>query len=136
MPTPEQITAGRAALRAIQPFLSNGQFRTMHELMSDDGAFYVNAAIDFAARIAAMPATYEQRDVNDAVAHLHYFIGGCDAYITEKDIEGGVHQSYGIRDIGYGFSAGYICITEMVEAGAQLDLHFTPAPLSTIRKPA
>ena len=78
----------------------------------------------------AMPATYAaESQGRAAVAHLHYFLGGADWWIVEKDADpdhAGQVQAFGIADLGMGPEAGYISIPELLENGAELDLYFTP----------
>ena len=83
----------------------------------------------------AMPVTYEQDGKgDDAIVYLHYFhAAGWDWYVTEKDIEDGVTQAFGLVDGDY-CELGYISITEIVNAGAELDIHWTPKKLGTVRK--
>ena len=77
----------------------------------------------------AMPKTYESTAKGRAaLAHLHYFIGGCDWWIVEKDADpdqAGQVQAFGIADLGMGAELGYISIPELLENGAELDLYFT-----------
>ena len=81
-----------------------------------------------------MPETYGQDGMGDkAIAHLHYFKGSMDWYITEKDMEGEQLQAFGMVDMGYGPELGYISIAELVQNGIELDLHFTPMTLGEIK---
>lgn len=85
--------------------------------------------------IESMPRTWEQdRKGLDAVAHLHYFKGGMDWYITERDISGRQYQAFGLVDFGVMDSPelGYISIVEIISLGAELDLHWTPKRLGEI----
>ena len=73
---------------------------------------------------------------DDAIVYLHYFFGGCDWYITEKDVDGGVQQAFGYAVLfgdKQNAELGYICITEITQFGAELDLYFTPCPLAEIK---
>ena len=88
--------------------------------------------------IASTPVTYEQDGKgDDAIVYLHYFFGGCKRLcITEKDIDGGVQQAFGYAVL-FGdkenAELGYICITEITQYGAELDLYFTSCPLAEIK---
>ena len=126
------------AVPTVRPFLSNTQLLVMsHAGGGEEGPFFLQKFIDLAQQIAAMPKTYEQEDKGDqATAHLHYFVGGCDWYITEKDVDGGVQQAYGYAIINGDdemAECGYICIEEITRCGAELDLHFTPCTLAEIK---
>jgi hypothetical protein len=83
-----------------------------------------------------MPKTYDQENVADPIAYLHYFLGNMDFYITEKDVDtdgAGQVQAFGTSNLGYGAELGYVNIHEITEHGAELDLHFTPAPRSALK---
>ncbi|MGL4448509.1 MAG: hypothetical protein ACRCZA_12620 [Shewanella sp.] len=80
-----------------------------------------------------MAETYEQDGKGlAATAYLHYFRGGADWYITEKDSDGGTRQAYGWSDLGAGGELGYISIDELTAQNIELDLHFEPKALSSI----
>jgi len=126
------------AAETILPFFSAQQFACMVELSrGEEGEFFLQKFIDLAEQIKAMPVTYEQDGMADeAVVHLHYFMGGSHWYITEKDIEGGVRQAYGYAVLNgddYCAESGYISIEEITFYGAELDLHFTPCRLLEIK---
>jgi len=121
------------------PFLPVNQLAIIREcLEGEEREFFVNKMDEMKAVIQAMPVTYSQSELGDeAVAYLHYFMGGMDWYITEKDVEGdGTVQAYGMVDLGYGPECGYISIKEIVESVhyLDLDLHWQPKKLSDIKK--
>ena len=107
-------------------------------LEGEEREFFVKKMDEMKAVIRAMPVTYSQSELGDEdVAHLHYFYGKCDWYITEKDVEGdGTIQAYGMADLGYGPECGYISIMEIVQSGiyVELDLYWQPQKLSDIKK--
>lgn len=92
------------------------------------------------ARIEATPKTYETDNIamKDKIVHLHYFMGGMDAWIIERDIGtvpeeqgmGAQHQAFGIiTTSGESFKdseRGYISIQDLIANGVELDLHFVP----------
>ncbi len=105
-------------------------------LMGEEWQFFADKMKELAGTIATMPKTYDQDGKGDeAVAHLHYFRGAGDWYITEKDMEGtGTEQAFGLADLyGDGGELGYISIYELTEAGVELDFHFNPKTLGQIR---
>jgi len=82
-----------------------------------------------------MPKTYGQESTADPVCHLHYFCGGFDWYITEKDCEGEQLQAFGLASMPPNYpELGYINLVELTQAGVELDLHFEPTVLSKIRR--
>ena len=84
--------------------------------------------------IEAMPKMRATESVEDPTVGLHYFKGGCDWHITEAWEEDGEIMAFGLANLGYGGDLGYISITELVQHGVELDLHFRPVPLSTVRE--
>jgi hypothetical protein len=127
-----------AAIPLVRPFLSRSQLTAMLEgCRGEEQEFFMTMFISLSERIAGMPKTYEQDGLGlQAVVHLHYFLGGSDWYITEKDIEGGVQQAFGYAVLnGDEESAelGYISIEEITRYGAELNLHFKPCTLAAIK---
>ena len=103
----------------------------------EEGEFYMQVLVDLEKLIASMPVTYGQEGKGDnAIVSLHYFFAGCDWYITEKDIEGGVQQAFGFAILNGdrdNAELGYISITELVSNGVELDLYFEPCRLGEIK---
>lgn len=110
----------------------------LHGSRGEEADFFRAKISDIAAMIRSMPKTYDQDGKGDsAIVTLHYFKGGMDWYITEKDMETpdqpGQHQAYGLANLGYGGEMGYIDIVELIRAGVELDLYFKPCILGRIR---
>lgn len=83
------------------------------------------------------PKTYETEDIktNDKIAYLHYFTGGSDWYIIEKDSEPEQLQAFGYVILNGDLENaefGYINIEE-VKKYAELDLYWTPTKIGVIR---
>lgn len=128
-------------------FIGYGQRAVIRQaLRGEEGEHFATKLAEYAQRVDAMPRTYETRKENETapyIAHLHYFVGGCDWYICEADIGdtgergplGPQHQAFGLADIyGDGGELGYISLPEILDCGAELDLYFEPRPLADIRK--
>lgn len=104
-------------------------------LQGEERGYFVETIEKMGKLIEDMPKSYETDGQGDkAVAVLHYFVGSCDWYITEKDMEVEQLQAFGLANLGYGGELGYISIKEIVAAGAELDLHWTPKALSECKK--
>ena len=104
-------------------------------LDGEEREFFLNKMIELQETIQAMPVTYQQDGMGDnAIAHLHYFSGGQNWYITEKDMEGdGTIQAFGMADLGFGSEMGYIGIAELVQINIiELDLHWQKKTLAEI----
>lgn len=121
-------------------FVPRSQWRALLDgLSGEERPYFVEKIKEYNARIDAMPKTYDTDGQGDqAIAYLHYFSGGGDWYILEKDSDPdqtGQVQAFGLADpFGDGGELGYISILELRRAGVELDLHWTPAPLAEIRK--
>ncbi len=139
--TPAPTIALAAALLICREFIGPTQFRTLRTLLrGEEGAFFAGKFREFATRIAAMPQTYDQDGKGDAaIVSLHYFAGGqASWWITEKDRgcpgDEAQHQAFGLADLfGDGGELGYISIVEILAAGGELDLYFTPKTLGAVR---
>lgn len=86
--------------------------------------------------VEEMPKTYETDGVKDKTVYLHYFYGGADWYIIEKDMSAntdGHLQDFGYANLGHGAELGYISIKELVNMGnVELDFYFEPTLWSEI----
>ena len=122
--------------------------------------YYRDLLQGFADIFQAMPKTYEtnpeQFDENgneitdketasggNAIAYLHYFVGGCDWWNTEKDMEEEQLQAFGVVKIGhYRPELGYINLVELsncvikhssgMPLSVELDFHWQPKKLKEI----
>lgn len=138
---PTLLSRGIAAGLAIRHFLSRNQFLAVafasDPKNSEEADFFLGKLIDLAQQIDTMPKTYEQDGKGDqAIVYLHYFLGGSDWYITEKDMNGGIKQAFGYAVLNGDDECaelGYISIQEITAYGAELDFYFTPCTLGEIK---
>lgn len=136
--TPKPLTKqeGLDMLDELRPWLSRQQYRAMADVIrkGEESEAYIDRAQVLANIIDGMAKTYEQdgKEMGETTAYLHYFRGGGDWYITEKDAKGdGTEQAFGWADPGLGHGElGYIGVDELTDAGVELDLYFEPKPLS------
>lgn len=125
------------ALRELRYFIGQSQWEVMAQCVKgEEGSFFLGKFGELAKTIATMPKVYEQDGKGEkAIVYLHYFTGSADWYITERDTSAEQWQAFGLADLfGDGGEIGYISITELIAAGAELDLHFTPKPLEECRE--
>ena len=105
-------------------------------MMGEEGDHFIELIDHIYAMWQAMPKTYETDGQGcDALARLHYFTGGCDWWIVEKDADpdrAGQVQAFGVADLGMGRELGYISIPELLENSAELDIYFTPKRISEL----
>lgn len=124
---------------ALVHFMPRSQWLAILDgLQGEERAHFAQLISTYAQRVATMPATYEQDGLGDeAIVYLHYFTGGADWYITEKDSDpdqSGQHQAFGLACLfGDEGELGYISIVELRQLGAELDLYWEPRTLSAIR---
>lgn len=121
-----------AALRACIP---PGQLAAMMDF-SEERAFFFEKLAEFRERTRSMPATYAERAIgSEPRAFLHYFCGGYDAWIMERDVEHAQIQASGLaRFHGNEPELGYISLPEIFRGGAELDLHFQPMALAELQR--
>lgn len=128
-----------AAIQFLKSFVNKSQLWVLADnTRGEEGQFFIDKLCEMADRISAMPETYGQDGRGDqAIAYLHYFVGGCDWYITERDVDSdgeGQVQAFGQADLGYELELGYISITELLENNVEIDLYFAPATLAEVNR--
>lgn len=104
-------------------------------LKGEESAHFVELIQATVERIVGMPKTYETDGQGmNAKVHLHYFLGGFDAWISEKDMGSGdpddtqQNQAFGLARMGGGDGdLGYISIQELIQNGVELDLYWDAA---------
>ncbi len=123
------------AVSNLRRFMPTTEIDTLSDnIHGEEGEYFAQLILDTWKLIETMPKTYEQDDKGEeAVAHLHYFAGSADWFITERDAEPVQHQAFGLADLGYGPELGYISIVELIQNGVELDLHWTPKTLGEIQ---
>jgi len=131
---PNSAAVLASAVETIRPFVPRSQLHVMLlALGGEEGEFFREQICELATVITHMAVTGDTDGQGDkAVVQLHYFISGFDWHITEKDVDGGTRQAFGLADMGSP-ELGYICIDELLTIkGMQLDLHWTPCTLEAV----
>ena len=104
----------------------------------EEKQYFRNMLCELARRIEGMPATYQNQKGAESIVYLHYFKGGCDWWITEKDKgspkddpadKGKQYQAFGRANLGYSGELGYISIEQLKDNNVEIDLYWTPKPL-------
>ncbi len=131
----------RDVLKALEGFIDGAQLRCMMDgCRGEEGEYFKGKLREMADTVATMPEIYGQDGLGDqAVVHLHYFVGSCDFHVTERDSDPdgeGQVQAFGLADLGYGGELGYISIKEILSCGAELDLHWAPKTLEEVARDA
>ena len=123
-------------------FVGRDQLSFLKSLLrGEEGEWFKAKLEEVGSVIAFMPVTYGQDGKGDeAIVYLHYFTGGCDWWITEKDAGSaddepgtGQVQAFGLVDLGCGAELGYISLVEVLACGAEIDLHWTPKTLAEVK---
>jgi len=88
--------------------------------------------------VNALPALYATDGQKDKTAYLHYFYGGTDIYIFERDVSAEQYQAFGWTILNGDYQNaefGYIGIQQelLPSDKIELDFHFEPTKLSVIK---
>jgi hypothetical protein len=125
-------------VRLLMKLMGRNQRAALYDgLAGEERAAFVDIVLNLERVWNTMPATYETEEVPTAekVCQLHYFMGGADWWIIEKDSDPdgeGQIQAFGIADLGCGPEFGYISIPELTGAGVELDFYWSPVTAGTI----
>ena len=117
-------------------FIHPTQLKVIKDLSrGEEGEYFKSKMNELAQLVDGMPKTYEQDGMgDDAVVYLHYFYGGMDWYITEKDMEDEQYQAFGYVK-GQSSELGYVSLVEILggKYPVELDLYFEPKKLSEVK---
>lgn len=135
-PDPKTKLEAVGALAKLRGFIGRQQLAAIGELCrGEEKQYFFDKLVEMAEIVETMPVTYETDGRGDqAMVHLHYFTSGADWYITERDCEEQQLQAFGLADLYDGGELGYISIVELLECGAELDLHWTPKTLAEVKR--
>ena len=131
-----RLEAGLCWTKTLSRFVGGSQKQVIRQNMrGEEGEWFCAKVVELSRVIESMPASYETDGQGDeAIVHLHYFTGGMDWYIVEKDAEDEQLQAFGLADLFRdGGEVGYIDLTEITRCGAELDFHWTPKTLGEVR---
>ena len=131
----------------LKNFIGKNQLACMRDCCKgEEGPYFIEMIGNLKKMIAAMPKTYETEDLSDTekMVTLHYFKGGADWYIIERDAGSPDDNVQGVQAQAYGFSClngdrinaefGYICIDELIRFGVELDLYYTPESVKDLKE--
>ena len=130
----------------LNQFIGRSQLSAMKSACrGEEGQFFRDMIAALKVTLATMPKTYETEDIPAEMkkATLHYFYGGCDWYIIERDAGSPDDEQPGIQRQAFGFAClngdtqnaemGYIAIDELIENGVELDLYYKPESVEDIK---
>lgn len=124
-------------MEILEKFINEKQLKLIQDLAknSEEKEHFKSLLQGWNKKINEMPVTYQQDGKGeDAVIHLHYFLGGSDFYITEKDVENEQLQAFGLVSLnGHEPEFGYISIVELLEIGVEFDLNWNTKTIKEVR---
>lgn len=134
-------------IKIIKPFISQPQLDALINMyLSEEKQAAIDIATQLAETISTMPATYETENIkeNDKIIHLHYFRGGSDWYIIEKDKGAKDDPVPGMQSQAYGYAIlngdeinaewGYISIEELIKNNVELDFYWNKKTFGELKK--
>ena len=143
----QNITKAREFLNGTaRYYMPTGErFTLLENLQGEEGAGIADIVLAVAKTIETIPQTYQTEGQGKAaVAHLHYFGGAVDAWITERDMgdESGdmtQWQAFGLITLTgnrQDAELGYISIYDLIQNGIELDLYWTPKTIGELMTPS
>jgi hypothetical protein len=132
--TQTPISQAARAVSRLKNFINAEERQTIfNACVGEEGEFYRTKLVELAELVGSMPTTYETDGQGDqSTVYLHYFTPASDFYITERDMEEEQRQAFGLACI-WEQELGYINIAELIEAGAELDLYWSPKTLGQVK---
>ena len=113
------------------------QWSSLQSLMEggEEAAFFREIATSLSRCIADMPEI-GAHDESEMV-FLHYFLGGSDVWVLEKDADGGAERVFAFALLNGDArmaELGYVDLSHLILTGFELDFHFSPKPLAEVRE--
>jgi len=124
----------------LRKFVSGSQIEAlMHLIRSEEREAGLEIVDNLINTIKTMPKTYETEKIKteDKIVYLHYFKGGSDFYIVERDKEVIQHHAFGYSILNQDYEMaewGYISIVELIQNNVELDFYWTPKKFSEVKK--
>jgi len=123
----------------LKQFIGLSELRAIKEnTRGEEGEFFRKMISDLKTTIADMPKTYETEGMgDDAPVTLHYFLGGSDWWIIEKDMLDEQLQAFGFACLNgdkQNAELGYISIVDIIKYGGELDLYYKPEKIGDLKK--
>ena len=123
----------------LNQFIGKSQIAVLEEaIKGEEGLHFSQMLLTLYNNILSIPKPYETEDQGDAASvRLHYFKGGSDWYIIERDIDGDQIQCFGFACLNgdkQNAEFGYINIAELIKYGVELDLYYKPQTVEDIKR--
>ena len=124
----------------LKHFVGQDQMQCLRDACKgEEGEYFKQIVLKLKSHIVCMPKTYEtDGQGDDVVVMLHYFRGGSDWWVIERDAE----LNEQIQAFGYvclngdvdNAELGYINIEELIRYGVEVDLYFEPVTLREVKE--
>lgn len=126
------INSAPLDLNELDNFVCMEQMTTSHRIdLNPDLVFGLLSLLS--DRIGFLPSTLSPDQDQDSIAFLHYELGNNHWYVTHRDPEDRQWRALGMVDAGeMQGRLSDICITELLRAGASIDLDWEPKPVGQI----
>jgi hypothetical protein len=123
----------------LNQFIGKSQIAVLEEaIKGEESLHFSQMLLTLYNNILSIPKPYETEDQGDAASvRLHYFKGGSDWYIIERDIDGDQIQCFGFACLNgdkQNAEFGYINIAELIKYGVELDLYYKPQTVEDIKR--
>lgn len=119
----------------MQTYLPPTQRRTVEILLKgEEGEFFEQTLAHLADVVHHMPRVLPSnlQSMDDAVAYLHYFYGGCDWYILEPADNDRVCFCYANLGDDQNAEYGSLWLGEFDSLNVELDFHWTPKTMREV----
>jgi hypothetical protein len=118
-------------------FISISQLYALQSyLTGEERQYFLSLLNGLEDKILKMPKPYETTEQGiDAPVSLHYFQGGSDWYIVEKDSGDKQLQAFGYACLNgdkINAEMGYINIEELIKCDVEFDLYWTTTALRNV----
>lgn len=124
----------------LKHFVGQDQMQCLRDACKgEEGEYFKQIVLKLKSHIVCMPKTYEtDGQGDDVVVMLHYFRGGSDWWVIERDVK----LNEQIQAFGYvclngdvdNAELGYINIEELIRYGVEVDLYFEPVTLREVKE--
>ena len=123
----------------LNHFIGKSQMSAINSaLKGEEKEFFRKMLDELLEKFNKMPKSYETDGMGKkAPIALHYFKGGSDWYIIEKDMEQEQFQAFGFAILNgdlYNAELGYINIEELISLDVELDLYYKPETIGELKK--
>lgn len=133
----EKIKQAKEVLKTMmeQHLMPTGEaICLMQNLKGEEKEGIAELILNVYKQVRETPKLYGQENIKDPIVHFKYFRGSWTWFVTEFT---NIHDAFGFvtSDMCPEGELGYLDLQDITQNGkAELDLHWTPKPLSEVKK--